>query len=81
MRFDPHGHGTEVASKAVGANLGVAKNANLVAVKIPASKYTLQVTMHYSHIIDGLSKIIDHISGNGLQGKAVVNLSFGKRSL
>lgn len=66
--FDPMGHGSCVASKAAGPRYGTAKNANIVAVKLPTN-------LAYSSILAGLIDISNDVFAKGLAGKAVINMS------
>lgn len=82
---DRTGHGTCVASKAVGFRVGAAKSANLVVVQMkqeyrlidpkgPANgKKEWRFTV--GDIIAGLTLIKERVVSAGLQGKAVVNMS------
>ena len=62
------GHGTCVAAKAVGKELGVAKNANIVLVKVGQRN-------EFRFFLQGLLLVIDHVEKNKLEGKAVINIS------
>lgn len=70
------GHGSCVASKVVGKNYGVAKDADLVMVKWPV---TLANTVDYSEeaILATMNIIAHHINPSK---KNIVNLSFGRKS-
>jgi hypothetical protein len=73
-RNDLTGHGTCVASKAVGGEYGAAKLAKLVVVKmVPIRSETVTSV----DIIQALAITSTDVRDNGLQGKAVVNLSHG----
>lgn len=67
---DDFGHGTAVASVAVGTTFGVAKNATLHSVRISGS--TGLGSTPASRIVCGL----DWVAGNAIK-PAVVNMSFG----
>jgi hypothetical protein len=67
---DPDGHGSCVASKVAGPRFGVAKNANVVMVMLPGD-------MRSGDILTALFQIRVDVISRGLQGKAVVNMSFG----
>jgi subtilisin family serine protease len=69
---DENGHGSCVASKAVGVTYGIAKNANVVIVKLGA-------TFGISNIIWALQLIINDVGTLGLNGQAVINMSLGGR--
>jgi hypothetical protein len=77
------GHGTMVSSKVVGVELGTAKRANLIAVKLPEAinKSERLPQIHLTSVIDGLAKIaIDVLSRQSRTnriGWAVINMSFG----
>ena len=73
-------HGTNMLSKAVGDQAGIAPEANFVVVRMPVRKrldgsYTTSQT--WSALLDALSKILQDISSNNLMGKAVINMSWG----
>ncbi|KAK1574358.1 uncharacterized protein LY79DRAFT_566041, partial [Colletotrichum navitas] len=65
-------HGSCVASKAGGPVYGTAKDANMVAVKLPRN-------LHISAILTVLTEISNNVFKKNLQGKAVVNLSLSTR--
>lgn len=72
------GHGSCIASKVAGPRFGVAKNANIVMVKletIDGGSYS------FSSIIRAFTLISEDIDANGLGGKAVVNLSWNCKCL
>ncbi|KAK2048191.1 subtilisin-like protein [Colletotrichum somersetense] len=71
---DPDNHGSCVASKAGGPVHGTAKNANMVAVKMPWK-------FPFTAIIAALIKINNDVHEKNLQGKAVINISFRTNSL
>ena len=70
LELDPTGHGTCVLSKAAGSYFGVARNANIVLVKIPEP--TLR-----SDVWAAMAEVSNDISHRRLQGKAVINFSSG----
>lgn len=69
-------------SKAAGGHNGVARKANLVFVRWPVGLF-LVPRFRYDHqvsaalFIDGLARILKDVNDNNLQGKAVINMSFG----
>ena len=69
-------------SKAAGGHNGVARKANLVFVRWPLGLF-LVPRFEYDHqvsaalFIDGLARILKDVNDNNLQGKAVINMSFG----
>ncbi|KAK2029941.1 subtilisin-like protein [Colletotrichum zoysiae] len=65
----PDNHGSCVASKAGSPVHGTAKNANIVAVKMP--NY-----FPFSAIMAGLIEISNDVYEKNLEGKAVINMSF-----
>jgi subtilisin family serine protease len=73
---DEGGHGTCVASKAVGNKFGVAKSADLVLVK---PVYRDKDRVMEADIIRRFSVINKDVNNYKLQGKAVVNISIGVR--
>lgn len=82
-KTDPTGHGTCMASKAAGSNYGIAKNANLVFVKHPPSQdpsLAARDALEFDSFLTGLTMILDDVIKYKLQGKAVVNFSFGCKS-
>ena len=68
---DCHGHGTHVASSAVGTTLGIARAAKLVPVRV----FGCSGSGLTSDIIDGLNWIASQVSTNGY--RSVVNMSLG----
>lgn len=68
------GHGSCVASKATGPTYGTAKNASIVAVKLPKS-------LSFSSILAALIDISNDVFEKGLGGKAVINMSIGTSKL
>ncbi|KAJ0159027.1 Subtilisin-like protease 2 [Colletotrichum tanaceti] len=67
---DPDGHGSCIASKATGPEFGIAKGANIVMVKL---KHNVCVV---SYILAALVEIENDVYDEGIQGKAVVNISY-----
>ncbi|KAG4436972.1 hypothetical protein IFR05_007542 [Cadophora sp. M221] len=65
-------HGNCVASQAVGATLGVAKDAFMYSVKIEFSEHS---------IFDAFVHCVNDAIQLGLQGKVVINMSFGGPAL
>jgi subtilisin family serine protease len=70
---DENGHGSHVAGTIAGATFGVAKNANIVAVKVLGG----DGSGSNSGVLDGMQWIIDDVAAKGTQGKAVMNMSLG----
>ncbi|OAA65936.1 subtilisin-like protease [Niveomyces insectorum RCEF 264] len=70
---DQDGHGSHVAGIVGGRTYGVAKNVQLVSVKVlsPTGQGAI------SAVIAGLNWVATNVTGEGLNGRAVVNLSFG----
>lgn len=68
---DCHGHGTHVASSAVGTTLGIARAAKLVPVRV----FGCGGSGLTSDIIEGLNWIASQVSANGY--RSVVNMSLG----
>ncbi|PNY28538.1 Alkaline protease 1 [Tolypocladium capitatum] len=73
VNTDEQGHGSHVAGTIAGATFGVAKKANISAVKVLDAKGRGQ----NSNIISGIQFVIDDAKKRGIQGKAVMNLSLG----
>ncbi|KAF3482100.1 pen c 1 [Arthroderma uncinatum] len=71
--FDQHGHGTHTAGTFGGSFHGVAKKANLVAVKV----LNAQGKGPWSGMIDGLQWVVNDARNRGLLGRAVINFSVG----
>jgi hypothetical protein len=65
-------HGTCVASMAVGTTWGVAKNARMVPVKFKNGGATRP-----GALADAFAWVINNVNANELEGKAVINLSYG----
>ncbi|KAI6782302.1 Alkaline protease-like protein [Emericellopsis cladophorae] len=70
---DLNGHGSHVAGTIAGSTFGVAKAANVVAVKVLGA----DGGGSNSGVIDGMQWIIDEVESKGLRGKAVMNMSLG----
>lgn len=68
------GHGTCVISKVIGERFGVAKLANLVVLK---HRFNSRGGPMSSSILENLALVLADVKANKLQGKAVLNLSFG----
>ncbi|KAM0329292.1 hypothetical protein ACHAQA_004597 [Verticillium albo-atrum] len=70
---DQNGHGSHVAGTIGGQTFGVAKSANIVAVKV------LDGTGAGSNagVLDGMQFIINDVQQKNLRGKAVMNMSLG----
>lgn len=67
-----YGHGTCVLSKAAGVHFGVAKNADVVIVKLPAMAVVPRISYH----LDAINRVAEDLVKNQVK-KAVLNLSFG----
>ncbi|KAF8423291.1 secreted serine protease [Tirmania nivea] len=71
---DSQGHGTHVSGTIAGASHGVAKRANIIAVKVLGDNGTGST----SKLISGIEWTIAHArSSRGGPGKSVVNMSLG----
>ncbi|KAF3481670.1 alkaline serine protease [Arthroderma uncinatum] len=70
---DRHGHGTHTASTFAGTAYGIAKNANIVAVKVLGSDGSGST----SGIIAGINYCVQDAQSRGILGKAAMNLSLG----
>ena len=66
------GHGTHVAGTVAGSTYGVAKSANIVAVKVFAGSSSAT-----SIIIDGFNWAVNDIISKGRQNKAAISMSLG----
>ncbi|KAK2853221.1 Subtilisin-like protease 10 [Arthroderma sp. PD_2] len=73
INADQNGHGTHTAGTFAGTNFGVAKAANIIAVKILDG----QGRGPWSGIIDGLQWVVNDARERGILGKAVINFSVG----
>ena len=76
-----NGHGTCMASIAVGQKDGVAKEASLKVVKVDLDKVSNKIpdpgALGFERYIDALGQVYDDIGKNNLKGKAVVSMSNG----
>ena len=70
---DENGHGTHCAGTIGGRTFGVAKNVNLVAVKV----LNARGAGSNSGVIAGLQFVANNVTASGLSGKAVMNMSLG----
>ncbi|WEW55769.1 Secreted subtilisin-like serine protease sub9 [Emydomyces testavorans] len=70
---DENGHGTHTAGTFAGTTFGVAKQANIVAVKVLNGRGRGSA----SGIISGMNFCVNHAKQNNLLGRAVMNLSLG----
>ena len=72
-------HGTEVASRAYGILLGLAKNAELVVVKNNNADPPLKDNYIHERYLASLVQVLDDVLANypGNKGKVIVNMSFG----
>lgn len=77
LKNDPINHGGCVASKAAGSLYGVAKNANVVIVKLD---WDLQVEGSDIDLLTGLNLIVEDMRTFSRR-KDVVNLSIGESML
>jgi len=68
IESDDDGHGTCVTSKVSSTTFGVAKNVNIVVVKI----YAIDDYIAPSRYIEACAIVARDIESNGLQGKAVI---------
>ncbi|KAK8038527.1 Secreted subtilisin-like serine protease sub5 [Apiospora rasikravindrae] len=72
---DDNGHGTHCAGTIGGATLGVAREANLVAVKVVNNRGS----GYPSNIIRGLQWVINDATANDRLEKSVISMSIGSR--
>ena len=77
-KTDESGHGSCIVSKIAGPTFGVAKSANIVMVKA-FHKTWAEVTP--SRFLESFGRIFEDVRDRKMQRKAVVNISFGSRSL
>lgn len=70
---DTNGHGTHTAGTVAGKTYGIAKKANLVAVKVLGSGGSGP----WSGVIKGIEWSVEHAKRHRAIGKAVLNLSLG----
>ncbi|CRG84196.1 Sexual differentiation process putative subtilase-type proteinase isp6 [Talaromyces islandicus] len=73
---DELNHGSCVLSKVAGPRYGVAKNADVVIVKVPTGPGIVDALMD-SSVLDMWTRVGKDIQENNLQGKAVINFSGG----
>jgi hypothetical protein len=66
-------HGTCVASMAAGTTWGVAKNAKMIPVKFKNVDNARPAA-----IADAFGWVVNDVITKGIEGKAVINFSFGK---
>ncbi|PON20066.1 protease [Trichoderma gamsii] len=71
---DVHGHGTHVAGTIASRAYGVAKKANVVAIKVFSDRTGFAQT---SDIIKALEWVVSDVNLHGMKGRAVVNMSLG----
>jgi oryzin len=76
QHVDTVGHGTHVAGTIGGTTYGVAKQANLLSVKVFRGE-----SSSTSIILDGFNWAANDIVSKGRTGKAAINLSLGKCQL
>jgi subtilisin family serine protease len=74
-------HGTHMATKIGGPVYGVAKNANVVSVKMPYEIIAYDAVMSIPGFIAALVETGRDIVRYGLQGIAVINISLGCGSI
>ncbi|KAF2753999.1 subtilisin-like protein [Pseudovirgaria hyperparasitica] len=70
---DDNGHGTHCAGTVGSAAYGVAKNTNLIAVKVLDSSGSGS----YSGIIDGIDWVISDVTNKGRKNRSVISMSLG----
>ena len=73
IESDENGHGTCVISKVTGRIFGVAKNVNIVAVKLAP----LNGRLVGSRVIAAWAVVARDIASTNMQGRAVVGLQMG----
>lgn len=76
VKSDPNGHGTCMVDRVVGFKNGVAKNTDIVIVKMPSSPGG-SVQFDARNVLEALNQIAEDIYIHKTLGKAVVNLSMG----
>lgn len=76
----PNGHGSCVISKISGRNMGIAKYARIVVLKHIGNATLGQPVVTKSSILENLSLVLADVKKRNLQGKAVMNLSYGTPS-
>jgi subtilisin family serine protease len=74
---DEQNHGSCVLSKIAGPMYGVAKDVDVVIVKVPTA--AMQDTVMASGMLELLAEVSEDIAKNKLQGKAVINFSGGSK--
>ncbi|PTB68791.1 protease [Trichoderma citrinoviride] len=70
---DENGHGSHVAGTIGGATFGVAKNVQLVAVKV----LDANGAGSNSGVLNGMQFVVNDVQAKKLSGKAVMNMSLG----
>ncbi|TFB07253.1 Subtilisin-like protease 2 [Trichoderma ghanense] len=70
---DENGHGSHVAGTIGGATFGVAKNVQLVAVKV----LDADGSGSNSGVLNGMQFVVNDVQAKKLSGKAVMNMSLG----
>lgn len=70
---DVNGHGSHVAGTIAGATFGVAKKADLVAVKVLGEGGGGST----AGVLEGMQFVADQVAAKGQRGKAVMNMSLG----
>ncbi|KAH8887328.1 subtilisin-like protein [Thozetella sp. PMI_491] len=73
VQTDDNGHGSHVSGTIAGAKFGVAKKANLVAVKVLGA----DGSGTNSGVIAGMNFVASNATAQKLSGKAVMNMSLG----
>ncbi len=71
--MDGNGHGTHVAGTIASATYGVAKKANIIAVKVLDNSGSGS----YATVLAGINWMSSHATNNSLVGKALANMSLG----